>query len=159
MAFVAGDAFDPNFIQPHPPFTQVPDEPIPDLNTLSNLTSLQGHVSIIHVSSLFHLFSEAEQLILAKQVASLLSPIPGSLILGCHASRKERGFRYTNQGEKAFCHSPESWAALWDGEVFQKRSVEVTAELRDQLSVQPHVGPDSEEASEIRWLWWSVRRV
>jgi hypothetical protein len=96
------------------------------------LTPLQGHVAVIHASSLFHLFDEARQLQLAQAFASLLSPLPGSLILGMHVGLAEKGFRSRpNSDHKMFCHSPETWRELWVTKVFKPGTVDVKAVLKE----------------------------
>ncbi|KZT67013.1 hypothetical protein DAEQUDRAFT_813163 [Daedalea quercina L-15889] len=60
-------------------------------------------------------FGEEEQLALVQRVASLLSPLPGSLIFGCHFTTHDTGsrdlplFRENDPGvHRVFSHSPES---------------------------------------------------
>ena len=54
-----------------------------------------------------------------------------------------------------FCHSPESWHELWNGEVFRKGSVRVDCGLKkvakDQLPTDGN--------TEFFLLWWSVTRL
>jgi len=50
---------------------------------------------------------------------------------------------------KMFCHSPETWKELWDGEVFVKGSVQVEVELWKMK--------EAEEKVEL--MVWSVRRL
>ncbi|KAG6824069.1 hypothetical protein H0H92_008087 [Tricholoma furcatifolium] len=114
------------------------------LKSLKSLTPLQGRLSAIHASSFFHLFDEAEQQQLACQMATLLSPAPGSIIFGMHKARPEKGFNtevISSSGKPMFCHSPETWKNLWDGEVFVKGSVRVEAGLhraeRSDMAVSP----------------------
>ncbi|KAF7367632.1 hypothetical protein MSAN_00826800 [Mycena sanguinolenta] len=85
-AFLPGNAVDLAFLKPLPPLgaaSQITDSP-PSLSFLTTLTPLHGHISAIHVSSVFHLFFEAEQTQLAHSLAGLLSPLPGSLIFERH---------------------------------------------------------------------------
>lgn len=90
--------------------------------------SLQGHISAIYASSFFHLFNEERQLELAKR---LLTHTKGSIIFGSHVALLEKGYAGAEDDEwKMFCHSPESWKELWDGQVFVKGTVKVTAELQ-----------------------------
>ncbi len=94
--FVAGDILDPSFVSPRDPVYD-DESPSVDANVsipeLRSLTPLLGRVSFIHTASLFHLFSEADQLVVAKRFASLLSPALGSMIFGWHAGRLVKGFR------------------------------------------------------------------
>ena len=146
VPFIPGDAFDPNILVSVPPFYDVPSTPIPSLSSLSSLTPLHGHISAIHTSSFFHLFSEERQLQLAQALASLLYPLPGSLILGIHLGLPERGNRPRPSGSSMFCHSPDSWRDLWDGIVFKKGTVDVQAKLKDV-------------SNDTYLLIWSVTRL
>jgi len=157
VTFVAGDAFDPKFLEPHAPFYDAPQTGRPDLSSLTSLTPLQGHLSIIHASAFFHLFDEEQQFRLAKSVAGLLSPVPGSMIFGSHGGAERKGKRPENLQRKdgrtsrgMFCHSPESWQELWDGQVFEKGTVKVEA----------HLGSGGMyTTTEWRMLFWSVTRL
>ena len=151
--FVPGDIFDSRFISPRAPFYEQPQESAPSLKALASLTPLQGHTSAINVSRLFHLFDESQQLLLAKLVATLLSPVPGSIIFGTHAGAHQKGPRAPDH--PMFCHSPDSWKDLWDGTVFQKGSVKVEAELRIARSANRNFKFDN----DVYYLWWSVTRV
>ncbi|KAG6807488.1 hypothetical protein H0H92_007296 [Tricholoma furcatifolium] len=159
--FIAGDAFDSGFIAPRKPF-YAPEEPAPlnqPLNALKSLTPLQGRLSAVHASSFFHLFDEAGQLQLARQVATLLSPAPGSIIFGMHGGKPEKGFRteaISSSGNYMFCHSPETWKEVWDGDVFVRGSVKVEAglhevERKDMTAVTP--------GAKFYVMWWSVTRL
>lgn len=156
VAFLAGDAFDPNFLERSEPLTS-PSEvlgPTPPLTSLTCLTPLRGHVSAIHVSSVFHLFFEPQQLQLARALAGLLSPIPGSVIFGSHGGLRLKGFNesgYNSSGHHMFCHSPESWREMWE-EVFPKGMIKVEVELK--------VRRDFKEGEiENGSLVWSVMRA
>ncbi|OJT14325.1 hypothetical protein TRAPUB_9116 [Trametes pubescens] len=164
VPFIPGDVFDPAHLAPVPPFRVQPDEPAPELSTLTSLNPLRGHVSTIHASAFFHLFSEESQLKLARALAGLLSPAPGSMILGWHVGRPEKGFRYEvlpphRQGNPMFCHNPESWKAMWE-QVFEEGVVKVEAELREEAERRdwkdmPGVAP----GAKFYALVWSVTRL
>ncbi|KXN88490.1 hypothetical protein AN958_07156 [Leucoagaricus sp. SymC.cos] len=157
-AFVPGDAFSPTLIEPREPYYSQPGNLRPgDLRTLISLTPLQGYVSAINASAFFHLFSEQKQLFLARQLASLLSPEPGSIIFGVHGGRKEKGVNseVTNtRGGSMFCHSPETWIELWECQVFKPGSVKVEAKLVERA---PPVGGGPRLINI--WLVWSVTRL
>ncbi|EMD41568.1 hypothetical protein CERSUDRAFT_110117 [Gelatoporia subvermispora B] len=160
VPFVAGDAFDPTFLAPVAPFTAPPPAPRPDLRALTTLTPLLGHVSFIHAFAFFHLFDEAKQAQLARAVAGLLSPEPGSMIFGGHGGRPEKGYRTesgTRRGTYMFCHSPESWKELWDGQVFPKGTVEVDAFLVERPRAD--VNPNAAEDARFYHMVWSVTRL
>ncbi|KAH9912577.1 uncharacterized protein B0H18DRAFT_889733, partial [Fomitopsis serialis] len=125
VPIVAGDALDTAFLEPVPPFTSHPSTPAPPLSSVTQLSQLHGQVSAIYLSAVFHLFPEEKQLQLAHAIAGLLSPAPGSLILGWHAGLHEKGVlpgpqRPDGQHMGIFCHSPQTWKELWDGGVFPK---------------------------------------
>ncbi|KZT21766.1 hypothetical protein NEOLEDRAFT_1138979 [Neolentinus lepideus HHB14362 ss-1] len=150
VAFVAGDAFDSSFITAAPVTYEKSATPTPSLASLTALTPLQGHISAIHAFSFFHLFKEAEQYDLAKRMATLLSPEPGSVIFGSHIGAKEKGELKGSQDAGLFCHSPESWTALWNGSVFKEGSVKVDATL-----VPIRAGDEW----QTYFLVWSVTRL
>jgi len=152
VPFLPGDAFDPSLLTPGPISYSPPTTPIPTLSSLTSLSPLQGHISAIHGSSFFHLFNEAKQFDLAKRLASLLSPEPGSVIFGSHAGREMKGERKTSLGVDAFLHSPQSWAEMWDGGIFEKGQVKVDAGL---VKIERLVNNDS--ANQL--LVWSVTRL
>lgn len=152
-----GDIFDATHIAPTEPFHEPPTTPRPVLNTLTSLNPLRGHVSAIHTSLFFHLFGKAQQAAAARAFASLLSPEPGSIIFGSHASRAVSGPRVnTLRGTDIYDFSPEDWKALWDGEIFEKGTVEVEAELRD-LVFLPGL-TEKEAGYPFTLLVWSVKR-
>ncbi|KAI0916855.1 hypothetical protein AcV5_007473 [Taiwanofungus camphoratus] len=161
VPFLAGDVFDPVFLETVPPFYAPPETVVPDLASIKNLTPLLGHLSVIHASSFFHLFDEAQQLQLARSLAGLLSPKPGSMIFGEHGGRPEKGYRTEASisrrcgGEDMFCHSPETWAELWDGGVFEKGTVKVDVFLHeiDRDDLKP------KEGSRFFVLVWCVTRL
>lgn len=170
--FLGGDAFDPDFFRTAPPLNAPPEASAPALSSLTTLTPLHGHVSVIHVSSFFHLFSEEKQLELAHKLAGLLSPIPGSMIFGLHSGRAEKGLRTESAkmrtGEYMFCHSDESWKELWDGVVFKKGTVEVKASLHNVKELFDSWGVDTLDipdrirqaiAGNRLFLVWSVTRL
>jgi len=131
-SFIAGDAF--KLITPRDPFYDEPDTLRPVLKSLTSLTPLQGHVSAIHASSFFHLFGEAKQLELARLLATLLSPAPGSVIFGSHGGSPGKEFRseISSYGiVEMFCHSAESWKEVWDGVVFKKGTVRVDTWIKE----------------------------
>jgi hypothetical protein len=157
--FVAGDAFSPEIIHPCQPFYADPPTTRPEnLQNLESLTPLQGHVSAIHASSLFHLFDEEKQETLARRVASLLSSQPGSVIFGSHGCLPEKGTRHELPNHPMFCHGPESWEALWDGQVFKKGSVrvDVGVKLIESSGVQIF---SEDKDTKFYLLIWSVTRL
>ncbi|KIJ63016.1 hypothetical protein HYDPIDRAFT_113521 [Hydnomerulius pinastri MD-312] len=149
--FVLGDAFDPAILSVVSPFQESPSSR-QDLSGLASLNPLHGHCSAINASAFFHLFGEKRQLHMARALAGLLSPEPGSLICGAHVGAPEKGVVsgwVVGRHFSLFCHSPESWADMWNGVVFEKGQVKVEAEIheRDFLGIRD------------RMMIWSVLRL
>lgn len=150
--FVGGNFLDPEILAVVPPASrETVGAPSPVLSNLISLNPLHGRVSVLHTLAFFHLFTEAEQLHIARASAGLLSAEPGSVIVGCHIGARVKGpVKQTFSGVvvNMFAHTLESWIALWDGEVFEKGTVKVEAELRDG-----GVGSYQE------LMFWSVTRL
>ncbi len=156
-AFLAGDILDSSIIAPRDPFYTTPDASRPSLLVLSSLTPLQGHVSAIHASAFFHLFEEETQLQIARRLATLLSPAPGSVIFGSHGALPTKGQRHEHMSGMTttmFCHSPQSWQELWDGQVFAKGTVRVEVDL--QMSNRSDLAL---KETPFYWLVWSITRI
>lgn len=162
VKFVPGNIFDKSFLEPGPIITETPvNQAAVELTSLTTLTPLRGRLSAIHAGAFFHLFSEEQQAQLAHLLGSLLSPEPGSIIFGTHVGRTEKGLRVealrpNTEGVRMFCHSPESFAALWE-EVFGPGKVEVkvaikTVERKDLKEITTPGVP-------IYFLVWSVKRL
>ncbi|KAF9219599.1 hypothetical protein BS17DRAFT_789049 [Gyrodon lividus] len=131
--FVPGDIFDPAILSVAPPSRADVPLPRPDLSSLTSLNPLHGHCSVINASAFFHLFSEEQQLHVARALAGLLSPESGSLICGIQAAAREPGVVTSyvcGATFDLFCHSPESWEAMWNGVVFPEGEVKVEASLQ-----------------------------
>lgn len=152
--FIQADLLDEAQIAPGPPSGDAPD-----LANLSSLNQLRGHVTMIHASALFHLFSEEKQRALALVLGSLLAPVSGASILGWSTGSTEAGFiefETSVSHPRQFCHSPSSWEALWNGVVFPKGTVEVGAHVRD---FDHDVGVRLKGGLPPRRLDWIVRRI
>lgn len=158
MKFIPGNIFDDSFLQPSP--AEEVETPV-DVPALTSFTPLRGRLSAIYASSFFHLFSEEQQAQLARRLASLLSPEPGSLIFGSHAGRPEKGLRTEairpdgkRLGAGMFCHCPESWINLWE-ETFGPGKVEVNAQLQQVERAALKNAPEA----KFYFLTWSVKRL
>ncbi|EKM48276.1 uncharacterized protein PHACADRAFT_266453 [Phanerochaete carnosa HHB-10118-sp] len=166
VKFVAGDVFDDAFLARSGPVATpeaadalvAGSEPSIDLSALTSLTPLRGKLSAIYASSLFHLFDEERQSELARRLASLLSPTPGSFIFGAHIGNPEKGLildyltANAPAGTRMFCHSPESWKALWEG-IFGEGKVETNAVLTTAQR------PDTPVGVKTDFMAWSVKRL
>jgi len=151
VAFIPGDAFDDSFIN----LSAAPTTGDISLATVrKSLNPLKGHIAVIHAAYLFHLFGEQEQVELACRLGALLSPEPGSMILGGQRGSEVAGNAANPvRGKTIYRHSPESWRSLWDGVVFPRGTVAVECELSE--TPQPHKLTPSESAL----LFWSVTRI
>ena len=131
VPFIAADAFDDKYLALSPIPISPPTDLLPPLSELKTLTPLVGRLSAIHTSAFFHLFPEDKQLELARRIAPLLSPEPGSIIFGAHGGLPQKGFRdrKNSHGIYMFCHDPQSWKELWETQVFQPGQVKVDAFL------------------------------
>ncbi|KAH9964211.1 hypothetical protein BC827DRAFT_1189690 [Russula dissimulans] len=165
IAFIPGDAFDPKHLEIVPPLptANAPIDtagPAPDLRSLTSLNPLHGRASAIHASSLFHLFGEEKQLHLARALAGLLSPEPGSVIFGLHLGLAEKGFTKPEEGvgHRLFCHSPVTWAELWESKVFEKGVVNVQTKLV-QVAGKFGIGGDQASTQTTTLLIWSITRL
>jgi hypothetical protein len=154
VPFIAGDIFDLSILAPVTPYNDVPKTPMPALDTLTSLNPLRGYVSAIHTSSFFHLFDEEQQTKVARALAGLLSPEPGSVIFGLHGGLPVKGMRSRSTGGFGFSHSPESWKELWDGQIFDQGKVKVEAFLKRTDRIEPN-----STSNKGDWLVWSVTRV
>ena len=157
VPFIAGDLFDPSILELAPPHSTAPAYPTPTLSSLMSLNPLSGHVSIIHASLLFHLFNEERQFHLARSLAGLLSPERGSVILGSQMGSSKKAIRQTTDGVNLYCHSPESWKELWNGQVFDKGKVVVDVSL---LPVErKSIFLEAIDGIELFVMTWSVTRL
>ncbi|KAH9891085.1 hypothetical protein C8Q73DRAFT_109544 [Cubamyces lactineus] len=155
--FVSGNVFDPAHLEVHPPLETCNLEPgsPPDISTLSSLNPLRGHVIAIHASSFFHLFDEEKQEHIARAFAGLLSPLPGSMILGTQGGVRDTNPTVETHGERGgiftmYCHTVESWTKMWE-KVFPKGTVRIEAKI----------GSDRVGLGETKYefLQWCVTRL
>ena len=83
------------------------------------------------------------------------------MLLGAHGGRPVKGlrvemYRPNSHGITMFCHCPESWKELWDGQVFKKGTVKVEAGLVEiERKDLTHIS----EETKFSLLWWSVTRL
>lgn len=159
--FIEGDVFNPKFLEVVPPFAKncLPTAAFPTLSGVKTLNDLQGHVSALFVGAFFHLFTEQEQERIARALAGLLSPEPGSMILGAHGGAPKKGIWNPARSDyQMFRHSPESWKDLWEG-IFGKGNVEVQARITREEGGNDFFGtwPGNDDPYYV--LEWSVTRL
>ena len=167
VTFVPGNVFDPEHLSIVSLFTanSPPVTTVPDLRTLTSLNPLRGHVSAIYASSFFHLFPKDAQLRVARALAGLLSPKPGSMILGKQVGLSENEHceehcEVSETPESTFhqrCHTSQSWLELWDGEVFPKGTVRALAFVTEVP--EDMVSKMFPEVKSLHMLTWSVTRL
>ncbi|THH19032.1 hypothetical protein EW146_g2061 [Bondarzewia mesenterica] len=132
IKFIPGGILDPKFLMPSAVRYTAPELAHPPIPALKNLSPMLNHVSFIHASNFFQYFLAQQQKHVAQLLASLLVALPGCLIFGQQPGAatpctiREQG----PYGKSMYCHSPASWKALWEGDVFAKGSVRCDAELR-----------------------------
>jgi hypothetical protein len=117
------------------------------------LNPLAGQLSVIHASYFFHLFDEEQQVLIARKLATLLSPETGSIILGCQAGSTTKGYQTPivhGAPIKTFSHSPESWKELWEKVVFKEGEVACDAYVTNKLG---------EREMPVQILFWKVVRI
>ncbi len=178
-AFVAGDVFDPAFIEPSEPEAIIAGNyPSSTLTTslkdLSSLTPLRGKISAIFAASFFHLFNEEKQLEVAQRLASLLCPERGSVIFGQHVAMPVKGFRVqapilknseVAQKPQMFCHSPESWKQMWLEHVFGGADGKGSERIKvdaDVIEVERKDLTNGSHNTDERRFWvlnWCVTRL
>jgi hypothetical protein len=156
ITFVRGDVLDDTFISIDKTLapTSKAEESIvyPSLSSLDlsgTLNPLLGKISAIHASAFFHLFDEEKQIIVARKLAALLSPEPGSIIFGSHGGSRVKGVKSVNiQGiaVTGFCHSAETFKELWEKEIFKNGEAVCEAMINDY-------------GQDRLLLIWIVRRV
>lgn len=123
------------------------------------MNDLRGHVSAVYAGNFFHVFTETQQEQIARGLAGLLSPEPGSMILGRHAGRPIKGFWVPGGSDfSSFCHSPESWKELWEG-IFGVDHVEVQAELAQAVGGNSYFDMYPENKEPLSMMFWSVTRL
>ncbi|KAL9026911.1 MAG: hypothetical protein Q9196_004494 [Gyalolechia fulgens] len=120
------------------------------------LASLYNRVSIIVANSFFHNYNYSDQLRLAKRVMQLLSPEPGSLVLGRQVGSTQPG-EYNaldNKGTR-YSHDVDSFRSFWD---------QVAEEIGNGCKFRVEAVLDEEEFVETKnqgqiWSEPNIRRL
>ena len=182
VTFIPGNALTDAHLAEHPVLPTSPSPtvpaPLPDLRTLTSLNPLAGRLTAIYCGALFHLFPAEGQARLARALAGLLAPVRGATIAGLHSAGRDgtegvHAVMRGNGGEGGdsdnvitqYWHSPRTWTALWDGEIFPQGTVRVQIELAEhakeiaQISALTGVEIGKEWVADSHTLRWSVTRV
>ena len=140
-------------------YRSVPSSP-PPVASVNTLTELRGHISVIHASSLFHLFNEEKEFELGKRLAPLFDPCPGSIIFGSQRGMPVKGQRY-GDFQKMFCHFPESWLQMWEEKIFEKGQVKVNIIFREMNITAKKLerAAPVEEGAKNYSPTWSIDRL
>ncbi|KAL8665680.1 MAG: hypothetical protein Q9202_001990 [Teloschistes flavicans] len=85
------------------------------ITPLVPLSSLEMQISVIAANSIFHLYNYSNQLKLARRAVRLLSPQPGSMILGRHLGSRVPGeYPGMNDNDTRYAHDVASFQRFWD---------------------------------------------
>lgn len=163
MPFLEGDILNPAFLAPAPLLptgSSPPAMPAPALAEVRTLSELHGRVSATFLGAFFHLFNFEGQTAVARLLMGLLDPRPGSMIFGVHGGRAEKGFWCPAAGTRMNCHSPESWAQMWEA-LFAEAGArcEVRARLRKEIGGDSLFGTYPGNTDPYHVLEWSVTRL
>ena len=132
--------------------------PLKDIE-LKSLNDLHGRVHAILADLFFHMFTKEQQYTLARSLASLLSPTPGSMIFGNHAGLQEEGlWEPDNNVTKLYCHSDKSWRKMWE-DIFGKENVDVQVTLRAYAAKTDLNGSFPGNMVPLYELEWSITRL
>jgi len=97
----------------------------PESDLIKRLT---GKVDMVYTGSFLHLFDWEEQVEVAKQIAKLLRPKPGSLIMGRQIGNKKPGsYPRRSGGGFRFRHDESTLVKMWE-EVTQTTNVKFKVE-------------------------------
>ncbi|EXJ75440.1 uncharacterized protein A1O5_02136 [Cladophialophora psammophila CBS 110553] len=110
-----------------------------------------GRVGILHATSVFHLFSWDEQVVMARRCLQLMTATNGRvLICGCQVGNENPGeFPRLRGGSTRYRHNEASWKKMWDQVVRQEptrskvRAVEVEAVMLGR-NINERVGEELE---------------
>ncbi|KAI1787643.1 hypothetical protein LXA43DRAFT_702318 [Ganoderma leucocontextum] len=162
VPFIQGDVFDPNFlaIAEHLPMYTVPTEPVPSLTGLTSLNPLRGHVSAVYMGKFLHVFDEAGQAHIAKALAGLLSPEPGSILFGVQGALEERGpFTPAGSDWTMFCHSPESLGNLFEDVFGGPGAIKFESRVVEEPGGPTYFGTWPGNQKPFTCQEWSVTRL
>jgi len=83
------------------------------------------------------------------------------VIFGLHLGLAEKGFTRPEEGvgHRLFCHSPVTWAELWESKVFEKGVVNVQTKLVQVVGKFGIGGQAPTQAQATTLLIWSITRL
>ncbi|KAF2104907.1 hypothetical protein NA57DRAFT_71108 [Rhizodiscina lignyota] len=146
-----------HFLAPANLLEDTPDDP---------LRRMDGRLTIVHISAVFHLFQLDNQTVTAKRIMRLLNRKAGKcLVLGADTANITSGFYTRTSGTVRYRHNLESWTQLWKDvakelpgcsvEVeMQLNKRDVTTRFNDIEVEQKRSQAYMEEG--FRWAVWSV---
>ncbi|MCJ1355504.1 MAG: hypothetical protein MMC33_005496 [Icmadophila ericetorum] len=105
------------------------------LDSAARFPELEGSIDMVLANSLLHLFTWAEQIVVASRLVGFLKPQPGSMIMGRHVGAVEAGeYRALSEGATSFRHNVQSFRRLWDEvgqETDSRWKVDAQLDLKD----------------------------
>jgi hypothetical protein len=133
------------------PYATFPN--LPDVRMLRTLSPLKGHVTTVTLTMVFHLFDLDCQTLLAHRIAQILSPTPGSMIIGRQmGSINPR--EISLQGNPHYVHNTDSWERMWS-EVYPRGAVEHLAVLVD---LSPDIIAAAKDMVTVtQFLNWAIK--
>lgn len=157
--FIPGDVFD---LTSELPEARLNTGPSPPLRSLTSLVPLHSRVSVLHASSVFHLFPPEKQQRLAHIFASLLSPSSGSIIVGKQMSTESgiKEWDFGNAVGYAWLYSVSAWKDLWMGDNGPFKPEEVDAQVSEApLPVNVGNAAVGKSIPILTFMEWSLKRV
>ena len=145
-----------HFLTPANLVEESPDDP---------LNKLDGKVTVVHISAVFHLFHRDKQEIVARRILRLLNcKAEKCLILGGDVGNINAGNYQRPNGASRYRNNLASWTELWEAAAKDASdcNVDVTMDLRGR-DISSSI--DSEEDRQkmigyreegFRWAVWSV---
>ena len=121
---------------------------------------LAQSVDVVHASAFFHLFPWPKQVQAAIQLAHVLKPQAGSMVVGRQmGSLTPNEFPAMEEGMTGFRHDPVTWQQLWD-EVGEKTNTEwkVDAAL-DNVGVMGKGDSRKNDHDRPAWAEPNMRRM
>lgn len=159
FSFIPGDVFD---LASQLFETRPNTEALSPLRSLTSLAPLHSRVSVLHASSVIHLFPPEKQQRLAHIFASLLSPSSGSIIVGKQLATKSgiNEWDFRNAVGCAWSYSVSAWRDLWMGDKGPFKPEEVDAQVLES-SLPADIGNAAvgKSTAIITFLEWSLKRV
>ncbi len=84
------------------------------LDEAAGFPELEGKIDVVHASSLLHLFTWPEQVVITSRLVRFMKARPGSMMMGRQVGAVEAGeYRGLSEGTTTYRHNVESFRRLW----------------------------------------------